>query len=132
MSIDPATLPDDIGALKRIIGELARDAVAARAEIEKLRFQLARLKRAAIWPLFGEDRATIEQLELAIETLDEDMRNGSQPFRRSPQQSGQQANKPPSRPDGRFPNICRARRLSILAPAAARTAAAPCAGSVPT
>jgi transposase len=72
VSIDPAALPDDIDALKRMIGELARDAVAARAEIEKLRFQLARYKRAQ----FGRsserlDRA-IEQLELAIETLDED------------------------------------------------------------
>ena len=72
MSIDPATLPDDIGALKRIIGELARDAVAARAEIEKLRFQLARFKRAQFGRSSEKIEHTIEQLELAIETLDED------------------------------------------------------------
>jgi hypothetical protein len=32
----PESLPDDITALKRIIGDMARDAVAARAEIAKL------------------------------------------------------------------------------------------------
>lgn len=72
MSIDPAALPDDIDALKRIIGELARDAVAARAEIEKLRFQLARFKRAQFGRSSEKIEHTIEQLELAIETLDED------------------------------------------------------------
>ena len=72
MSIDPAALPDDIDALKRIIGELARDAVAARAEIEKLRFQLARFKRAQFGRSSERIDRTIEQLELAIETLDED------------------------------------------------------------
>ncbi len=70
MSIDPAALPDDIDALKRIIGELARDAVAARAEIEK--FQLARFKRAQFGRSSEKIERTIEQLELAIETLDED------------------------------------------------------------
>jgi len=39
MPIDSAALPDDVDALKRIIGELTQDAVAARAEIEKLRFK---------------------------------------------------------------------------------------------
>jgi hypothetical protein len=46
VSIDPAALPDDVDALKRIIDAMAGDAVAARIEIEKLRFHLARLKRA--------------------------------------------------------------------------------------
>jgi transposase len=72
MSIDPAALPDDIDALKRLIGELAKDAVAARAEIEKLRFQLARLKRAQFGRSSERIDRTVEQLELAIETLDED------------------------------------------------------------
>jgi transposase len=72
MPIDPASLPDDVDALKRIITDLTRDAVAAKAENEKLRYELARLKRVQ----FGQssekiDRA-IEQLELAIETLEED------------------------------------------------------------
>ena len=72
MSIDPAALPDDIDALKHIIGELARDAVAARAEIEKLRFQLARFKRAQFGRSSEKIEHIIEQRELAIETLDED------------------------------------------------------------
>jgi hypothetical protein len=33
VTIVPEALPDDIAALKRIIADMARDAVAARAEI---------------------------------------------------------------------------------------------------
>lgn len=72
MSIDPAALPDDVDALKRIIGEMARDVVAARTEIEKLRFQLARFKRAQFGRSSEKIERTVEQLELAIETLEED------------------------------------------------------------
>jgi transposase len=72
MRIDSTALPDDIAALKRIIGELTRDAVAARAEIEKLRFQLARFKRAQFGRSSERADRTVEQLELAIETLEED------------------------------------------------------------
>jgi transposase len=72
VSIDPAVLPDVIDALKRIIGELARNAVAARAEIEKLCFQLDRFKRTQFGRSSERIERAIEQLELAIETLDED------------------------------------------------------------
>ena len=72
MSIDPTDLPDDVGALKRIIGAMARDAVLARTEIERLRFQLARLKRAQFGQSSEKIDQTVEQLELAIETLEED------------------------------------------------------------
>lgn len=72
MSIDPTALPDDVDVLKRIIGELTRDAVAARAEIEKLRFQLARFKRAQFGRSSEKIERAVEQLELAIETLEED------------------------------------------------------------
>ena len=72
MSIDPDALPDDVEALKHIIGAMARDAVAARTEIEKLRFQLARLKRAQFGQSSEKIERTVEQLELAIETLEED------------------------------------------------------------
>lgn len=72
MSIDPTALPDDVDALKRIISEMARDAVSARAEIEKLRFQLARFKRSQFGRSSEKIERTIEQLELAIETLNED------------------------------------------------------------
>jgi transposase len=73
VSIDPAALPDDVDALKRIINAMARDAVAARTEIEKLRFQLARLKRAQFGQSSEKIERTVAQLELAIETLEEDV-----------------------------------------------------------
>jgi hypothetical protein len=66
VSIDPAALPDDLDVLKRIIGELALDPVAAHAEIEKLRFELARFKRTQFGRLSEKIARTIEQLELAI------------------------------------------------------------------
>jgi transposase len=72
VSIDPDSLPDDVDALKRIIGEMARDAVAARTEIDKLRFELARFKRAQFGRSSEKIERTVEQLELAIETLEED------------------------------------------------------------
>ena len=68
----PADLPDDITALKRIIAEMSRDAVTAQTEIAKLKFQLARYRRAE----FGRSSEKLvresEQLELAIETLETD------------------------------------------------------------
>ena len=65
-------LPDDTDALKRIIAGMAQDAVNAQAEIAKLRFQLARYRRAE----FGRSSEKLEreadQFELAIETLEAD------------------------------------------------------------
>jgi hypothetical protein len=72
VTIAPESLPDDIAALKRIIADMASDATAAQAEITKLKFQLARYRRAA----FGRSSEKLaregEQLELAIEALEED------------------------------------------------------------
>lgn len=132
MSVDPAALPDDIDALKRIIGEPAQDAVAARAEIEKLRFQLARLKRAQFGRSSERIDRTVEQLELAIETLDEDH---AQRIAAIPAGAevlgpiGEQTAKPARRP---LPEHLPAKRLSIPALVAVRIAAALCAGSAPT
>jgi hypothetical protein len=68
----PEALPDDIAALMRIIADMARDAVSARTEIARLKFQLARYRRVE----FGRSSETLaretEQLELAIETLETD------------------------------------------------------------
>ena len=72
MTIAPETLPDDIAALKRIIAEMARDAVTARAEIAKLKFQLARYRRAEFGRSSEKLTREIEQLELAIEALETD------------------------------------------------------------
>ena len=46
MPITPDNLPDDLTALKRIIAAMALDAATAQAEIARLKFQLARYRRA--------------------------------------------------------------------------------------
>ena len=73
VALDPASLPDDVAALKRMIVGMAQDAVQASTLIEKLRFELARLKRAQSGASSEKLRARrIEQLELAIEALEVD------------------------------------------------------------
>ena len=76
MVVDPASLPDDVDALKRIIVGMSQDALHAATQIEKLRFELARLKRAQ----FGRSSEKLDermaQLELAIETLEADEAEG--------------------------------------------------------
>src|SRR5919112_5436832 len=51
---------------------LAQDAVHANTLIEKLRFELARLKRAHFGASSEKLTDRVEQLELAIETLETD------------------------------------------------------------
>jgi transposase len=72
VSIDLANLPDDVDALKRIVRELAQEAVSAKTENEKLKFQLARLRPAEFGRSSEKLGAAIAQLELAIETQEED------------------------------------------------------------
>ncbi len=72
MVVDPASLPDDVDALKRIIAGMAQDAIHARTLIEKLRFELARLKRAQFGASSEKLEGRVEQLELAIEALEID------------------------------------------------------------
>ena len=72
MTIAAADLPDDVGAPKRIIGIMAQEAVVARTEIDKLRFQLIRLTRAQFGRSSEKHAAALVQLELAIETLEVD------------------------------------------------------------
>jgi transposase len=72
VTVDSASLPDDVDALKRMILAMARDALAAKAEIEKLRFELARLKRAQYGRSSEKIDRAVEQLELALETLEAD------------------------------------------------------------
>ena len=68
----PEALPDDIAALKRIITDMARDAVTAQAEIARLKFQLARYRRAEFGRSSEKLEREAEQLELAIEALETD------------------------------------------------------------
>ena len=70
MTIAPDQLPDDAQALKRIITAMAQDAVAAQAEIAKLRFQLARYRRAEYGRSSEKLARETDQLELAIEALE--------------------------------------------------------------
>jgi len=72
VSISPDQLPDDTQALKRIIAAMAQDAVTAQAEIAKLRFQLARYRRAEFGRSSEKLAREADQLELAIEALEAD------------------------------------------------------------
>ena len=72
MTIAPEALPDEPAALKRIIAAMAQDAVNAQAEIAKLKFQLARYRRAEFGRSSEKLAREAEQLELAIETLESD------------------------------------------------------------
>jgi transposase len=68
----PDQLPDDPQALKQIIAAMAQDAVTAQAEIAKLRFQLARYRRAEFGRSSEKLAHEVDQLELAIEALETD------------------------------------------------------------
>jgi hypothetical protein len=59
-------------ALKQIISDLTRDAVVTQAEIAKLKFQLARYRRAEFGRLSEKLARDIAQLELAIEAVETD------------------------------------------------------------
>jgi len=70
--IAPDNLPDEPAALKRIIAAMARDAPTAQAEIARLKFQLARYRRAEFGRPSEKLARGAEQLELALEALETD------------------------------------------------------------
>jgi transposase len=70
--ITPDNLPDDPAALKRIIAAMAQDALVAQAEIARLKFQLARYRRAEFGRSSEKLASDIKQLELALEALETD------------------------------------------------------------
>ena len=72
MPITPDNLPDDLTALKRIIAAMALDAASAQAEIARLKFQLARYRRAEFGRSSEKLAREVEQLELALEALETD------------------------------------------------------------
>jgi len=101
VTISPEQLPDEPEALKRIIAAMAQDAVTAQAEIAKLRFQLARYRRAE----FGRSSEKLEreadQLELAIEALEADQAErlaAASPVVAAVIESAVEAKKPARRP----------------------------------
>jgi hypothetical protein len=78
-----ADLPNDINALKRLVLERTAERDAAKAglraktlEAEKLKFQLARLKRQAFGASSERVTCAIEQLELKLEELESDKAQG--------------------------------------------------------
>jgi hypothetical protein len=70
--ITPDNLPDDPAVLKRIIAAMAHDALTAQAEIARLKFQLARYRRAEFGRSSEKLARETEQLELALEALEID------------------------------------------------------------
>ena len=72
MPITADNLPDDLAALKRIIATMAQDAVTAQAEIARLKFQLARYRRAEFGRSSEKLAREAEQLELTLEALEAD------------------------------------------------------------
>ena len=72
MPIAPDTLPEDPAALKRIIAAMAQDALTAQVEIARLKFQLARYRRAEFGRSSEKLAHDTEQLELALEALETD------------------------------------------------------------
>jgi transposase len=70
--ITPDNLPDDPAALKSIIAAMAQDGLTAQAEIARLKFQLARYRRAEFGRSSEKLARETEQLELALETLETD------------------------------------------------------------
>ena len=72
MPITADNLPDDLAALKRIIATMAQDALSAQAEIARLKFQLARYRRAEFGRSSEKLAREAEQLELALEALETD------------------------------------------------------------
>ena len=109
MIADPAQLPDDVDALKRMIVAMAQDAIHARTLIEKLRFELARLKRQQCGTSSEKLDGRVEQLELAIEAIETDRAERS-PGNEAPVSEPQLRRSGQSRHAGRCPTICRARR----------------------
>ena len=130
MIANPAQLPDDVDALKRMIVAMAQDAVHARTLIEKLRFELARLKRQQFGTSSDKLDGRVEQLELAIEAIETDRAERSRATEASVSEPLEMQGR--SRPGGLCPTISRARRSSTLVAAPVRPAAASCDASVRT
>jgi transposase len=101
VTIAPDALPDDPIALKQIIAAMAQDAVNAQAEIAKLKAQLARYRRAEFGRSSEKLAREAEQLELAIEALEEDQAErlaAASPIMAAVVETAAEAHKPARRP----------------------------------
>jgi hypothetical protein len=77
MSLDPPALPDDVEALRRLIAAERQGLAASRAilvakalEIEKLKFQIARLRRQQYGRSSKKMARALKQFELRLEELE--------------------------------------------------------------
>jgi transposase len=101
MPIAPDQLPNEPHALKRIIAAMAQDALAAQVEIARRKIQLARYQRAEYGRSSEKLAREAEQLELAIEALEEDQAEriaGALPVVGVAIESAAEAQKPARRP----------------------------------
>ena len=129
MPITPDNLPDDPAALKRIIAAMSQDALTAQAEIARLKFQLARYRRAE----FGRSSEKLgresEQLELALEALQTDQAErlaAASPAVAAVVETAAEAQKGRA---ARCRNTCRERICAIPRHAPVTVVVAPCARS---
>ena len=129
MPITPDNLPDDPAALKRIIAAMAQDALTAQAEIARLKFQLARYRRAEFGRSSEKLARDTEQLELALEALETDQAERLARHRRQSPQPSRPRSKRRSRRGARCRNICPERICGIPRRAPVPVAAARCAKS---
>jgi hypothetical protein len=122
-------LPDDLAALKRIIAAMAQDALVAQAEIARLKFQLARYRRAEFGRSSEKLAREVEQLELALEALETDQAERlatASPEVAAAVETAAEAQKPARRP---LPEHCQERIGGIPPRALVLVAAAGCARS---
>jgi transposase len=127
--IAPDNLPDEPAALKRIIAAMAQDAPTAQAEIARLKFQLARYRRAEFGRPSEKLARGAEQLELALEALETDQAERLATASPAVAQRSRPRSKRRSRRGVCCPNICRERIGGIPHPAPVPVAAARYAGS---
>lgn len=72
MELDPASLPDDVEALRAIVLAQHAEITGQRELIGRLRLQLARLRRMQFGRSSERLAAEADQLELALEELEAD------------------------------------------------------------
>src|SRR5260370_21891542 len=108
---------------------MAQDALIAEALIARLKFQLARYRRAEFGRSSEQLARETEQLELALEALETDQANGWQRHRRKWPRQSRPRPKRRSRRGARCRNTCPERICGIPHRAPVPVAAARCARS---
>jgi len=80
--IDPASLPNDVEELKRLVLEQQAKLVAHTIEIEQLKLLIAKLRRLQFGRSSEKLSREIEQLELRLEELQTAQAQAAPPFER--------------------------------------------------